>query len=85
MAAATPSVVSNLAPLNAIIVPGTSGLVAECDDVEGFAGAIVSLFRDPGNARKIGDAARRRVEQEYSAARMVDNTLRYYDDILCAR
>lgn len=84
MAAAKPSVVSNIAPLNTIISPGTSGLVAECDDVEGFAGAIVSLFRDPGHARKIGDAARRRVEQEYSAARMVDNTLRYYDEVLRA-
>lgn len=85
MAAAKPAVVSNIAPLNTIIVPGTSGLVAECDDVDGFAGAIVSLFRDPGRARTIGKAARRRVEQEYSATRMVDDTLRYYDDVLCAR
>jgi len=85
MAAARPAVVSNIPPLNSIISPGTSGLVAKCDDAEGFARAIVSLFRDPETARKMGDAARRRVEQEYSAARMVDNTLRYYDDVLCAR
>lgn len=84
MAAAKPAVVSNIPPLNGIIAPGRSGLVAECDDPEGFAGAILSLFRDPKNARKIGDAARRRVAQEYSAARMVDDTLRYYEDVLRA-
>jgi glycosyltransferase involved in cell wall biosynthesis len=82
MAARKPAVVSNIAPLNEIICPGTSGLVAERDDAAGFAEAIVSLFRDPDLLRRIGEEGRRRVATEFSQERMVERTVRYYRDVI---
>jgi glycosyltransferase involved in cell wall biosynthesis len=82
MEAGKPAVVSNISPLNEIIRPGDSGLVAERDDAAGFADAIVSLFRDPDYRRRIAQEGRRRVATEFSQARMVENTLQYYRDVM---
>ena len=70
------------APLNEIISPGTSGLVAGRDDAAGFADAIVSLFRNPDFLRRMGEEGRRRVATEFSQARMVERTVRYYRDVI---
>lgn len=84
MAAGKPAVVSNITPLNEIIVPGVSGLAAERDDPATFANAIMSLFRDPAYLRRMGDEGRRRVAAEFSQDRMVENTLAFYQDVLAA-
>jgi glycosyltransferase involved in cell wall biosynthesis len=82
MAASKATVVSNISPLNEIICPGKSGLVAERDDVTGFADAIISLFRDPNYLTSIAGEGRQRVATEFSEARMVERTLRYYRDVV---
>ena len=82
MAAGKATVVSNISPLNEIICPGKSGLIAERDDVTCFADAIVSLFRNPDYLRSIAEEGKRRVATEFSEARMVQRTLQYYRDIV---
>lgn len=85
MEAGIPVVVSNISPLNEIIRPGTSGLVAEREDPRSFADAIVSLFRDRTYMRQIAEGGRQRVASEFSQGRMVDRTLQYYLDVVNSR
>jgi glycosyltransferase involved in cell wall biosynthesis len=85
MEAGKPSVVTDIPPLNSIIVPGISGLVATPDDPASFAAAIVSLFREPRTLHTMGDEARRRVEAAFSPAAMVDKTVAYYGEVMRTR
>lgn len=82
MAAGKAAVVSDIAPLNGIICPGRSGLVAGPDDPSSFADAIMSLFRDEDYRRRIGEEGRRRAAKDFSQAAMVDRTLEYYREIM---
>jgi glycosyltransferase involved in cell wall biosynthesis len=82
MAAGKPSVVSAISPLTDIIVPGTSGLVARRDDPEGFANAIKTLFRNRAYMEHMGAEAHKRVISEFSQARMIENTLAFYRDVI---
>ena len=84
MAEAKPAVVSNFPPLNEILTPGVTGLVAERDDPADFARAIITLFRDQDTMRRMGDAGRERVRSEFSTERMVDRTLAFYKDIVAS-
>ena len=81
MAAGKPAVVTDIAPLNEIIEPGRSGLVAAIDDPASFATALLSLFTDRNYLARIGEAGRRRVAAEFSRERMIGKTLQFYRDV----
>ncbi len=82
MAAGKPPVVSNISPLNTIITPGVSGLVAESQEPEGFAKAIISLFQDEHYLWRMGSEGVKRVAAEFSTAKMIERTFQYYLDVL---
>lgn len=82
MAAGKPPVVSDIPPLNGIICPGESGMVATLDDPGAFANALVAMFEDDERLRRMGHAARRRVSKEFSTTQMVERTIECYRDVL---
>jgi glycosyltransferase involved in cell wall biosynthesis len=84
MEAGKPSVVTDIAPLNGIITPGRSGVVAKPDDPDSFAEAIASLLRDPACVHVMGEEARRRVATEFSQTAMVEKTLEQYRAVIRA-
>jgi len=49
-----------------------------------LAAGIVELLRDPAKRRRLGDAARRLIEEEYSAARMAKEYLRVYEEAIAS-
>jgi len=57
-----------------------SGLVVEPDGNE-FAGAILRLLRDPNLRIRLGAAARERIMERFTAAKMAANTLRVYEKV----
>lgn len=81
MAVGRPVVASAIAPLDEIVLPGRTGFLADPDDPTSFADAIDALLRDSSLARRLGEAGRRRVEEEFSLTRMVESTLDVYRDI----
>jgi glycosyltransferase involved in cell wall biosynthesis len=85
MHAGIPAIVSNISPLNEIICPGTSGLVADLENPRSFANAIMSLFENREYMRRIAVEGQRRVATEFSQERMVEKTLGYYHDVLDRR
>jgi glycosyltransferase involved in cell wall biosynthesis len=51
-------------------------------DAEALASAIVWLEGDPELVRRMGAAGRRRVEQEFSVERMLDQVTDFYGELL---
>ena len=59
-----------------------TGLTVPPADSGALADAINWLLNDPALRRRLGRAARRRVETEFSASMMVDRTIALYQDVL---
>jgi glycosyltransferase involved in cell wall biosynthesis len=79
MAAGLPIVASDVGSLYEVLHQGETGLRVPEDDIEGFADAISSLIENPEYAARLGAAARRFVETDYSiqtAVRRVEGTYR---------
>jgi glycosyltransferase involved in cell wall biosynthesis len=65
-----------------IVVDGVTGLLVPPRDPAALADAITALVRDPDRARAMGEAGRRRVEEHFTADRMVAETLAIYEGLL---
>jgi glycosyltransferase involved in cell wall biosynthesis len=61
---------------------GITGLVVPPGDPEALAGALNCLLSDNRLRLQLGEAARHRVEQEFSADRMTSRTLEVYSEVL---
>jgi glycosyltransferase involved in cell wall biosynthesis len=57
---------------------GEAGILVEPGDQAGFACAVVALLRDRGRARELGDAARRRVLEQFTWERLVETATEAY-------
>jgi len=78
----TPVVGTNAAGIPEIIKDGESGLlVSPANHVE-LAAAIASLLNDREKRRRLGESGRRRVEEEFSAAKMAARTLEFYSSVV---
>jgi glycosyltransferase involved in cell wall biosynthesis len=74
MATGLPAVVTDVGGNSEIIRDGREGLLVPRGDVEACAQALRRLFREPEQARAMGLAGRRRVEQRYR----LDQTITAY-------
>ncbi len=80
MAYAVPSITFFGCALGEIVEDGQSGLQVEAKNAGELARAIARLLRNPEFARKISEAGRARIVQNFSADQMVENTLRLYEE-----
>jgi len=78
MACGKPYVAMNEGGPNEMIENGKSGLVVPPRDPEAMANAISSLLADSGFAGRIGDAARARILEHFSAEQFAANHLNLY-------
>jgi trehalose synthase len=69
----TPVVAGRAGGIPLQMADGVGGLLV--DDVEACAAAIVTLLRDPGRARQLGESGRRRVREQFLMPRLVLNEL----------
>jgi glycosyltransferase involved in cell wall biosynthesis len=68
-----------------VIEDGVTGLLVENGDDQAAAEKILSLLDDPARARRMGQAARHRVEERFSAERTMGELVRMYDGLLEGR
>jgi glycosyltransferase involved in cell wall biosynthesis len=77
-----PSVAFAACAFPEIIEHGRSGLLAELNNDASLANSIAAILRNPEIALQIGRAARKRIEQKFSAPKMVDSMLTVYESVL---
>lgn len=77
-----PSVAFDTCAFPEIIEHGRSGLLAELNNDSSLANSIAAILRNPEIALQIGRAARKRIEQKFSAPKMVDSMLTVYESLL---
>jgi glycosyltransferase involved in cell wall biosynthesis len=65
-----------------VVCHGTTGLLVPVGDRSALAAALSELLLDPERCEALGRAGRRRFEQEFTAGRMVDETLHLYSALV---
>jgi glycosyltransferase involved in cell wall biosynthesis len=84
MAAGLPSVSTNRGALAEVVDHERTALVCEPDGKQ-FAAAMLRVLDDPKLRQSLGAAGRLEIEQRFSAGRMVENTIRVYEEVLRKR
>jgi glycosyltransferase involved in cell wall biosynthesis len=85
MAAGRPVVATRVGGNPEVVVDGESGLLVPPRDPKAMADALLRLLREPELARRMGEAASRRVETEFTLPRMVHRMESLYDEMLAPR
>jgi glycosyltransferase involved in cell wall biosynthesis len=65
-----------------VVVDGRTGVLVPAESAELLAAGIAELLRDPKKRKQLGAAARRLIEEEYSASRMTQDYLRVYEEAI---
>lgn len=81
MEAGKPIVATDVEGTNELIIPQKTGLLTPAGNPEQMAEAIISILSNPMLAEKMGKAARKLVEREYSMGFMIKKYQKYYQDI----
>lgn len=82
MAYQIPSIAFRRGALTEVLEDGRSGLIVSGPDVPEICAAVKKILLNRGFAQRLGEAARARVAENFSADRMVENTLHIYEDLL---
>jgi glycosyltransferase involved in cell wall biosynthesis len=70
MAAGRPVIATSVGGVPCVVESGVTGLLVEPGDVDGLAGALRTLLRQPEKARQMGIAGRRRAESEFGCRKI---------------
>ena len=65
-----------------LVQDGVSGLLVTPGDVDGFAREVINLLRTPATARRLGEAAKARVQERFSAQRTARLTEDMYEEVV---
>jgi len=82
MATGLPLVATTVGEVPTLVQEDRTGKLVPPEDAEQLAGAIAELLHDPAKRAALGAAARRLIENEYSAQRMTDDYLRVYEEAI---
>lgn len=77
-----PVVASRIYGITDATAENETALLHEPGDAGAIAAALERLMADGELCRKLGDAARRRVEKMFSSQRLLDATLGFYEEVL---
>jgi colanic acid/amylovoran biosynthesis glycosyltransferase len=81
-ACGVPAVATAVGGVPELVQDGVTGLLAPAGDADAVADRLECLLTDPRLATRLGAAARRRVEREFSVVRQVDRLLGVWNGVL---
>lgn len=85
MATGLPIVASEVSGTVQAIVPGQHGLLIPPGETQAIVAAVRQMLSDPDRARAMGEAAKQRVQAEFSAQKQADEHLALYYRTLANR
>ncbi|HEX6582396.1 MAG TPA: glycosyltransferase [Thermoleophilaceae bacterium] len=77
-----PVVASAVGGIQDQVVDGESGILVQADDLDGFAGAVTGLLRDPARAEWMGHNAHERVRGAFLGARHLEQYVDLFEGVL---
>lgn len=80
-----PSLAFARGALGEIIEDGKSGVLVSGPDIPEICGAIVRILRDSEYAAQLGLEGRKRIENRFSAEKMLDGMIEVYEQVAAAR
>jgi glycosyltransferase involved in cell wall biosynthesis len=83
MASSLPIIATPVGDVPAMVRDGQTGVMVPPENAASLASAIVALLRDPTRRERLGTAARKLIEDEFSADRMTADYLRVYQEAVC--
>jgi glycosyltransferase involved in cell wall biosynthesis len=78
MASSRPWIATPVGDVPSVILNDVTGVLVPPENVESLSAALVDLLRDPARQVRLGTAARKLVEDRFSAERMTEDYLRIY-------
>jgi glycosyltransferase involved in cell wall biosynthesis len=78
MQAGVPVVASDIAGNRDLVLPGETGFIVDLGDTADFARQTHKLLEDPELARRMGEAAKQRIANEFSVEKMVNAYVKLY-------
>jgi glycosyltransferase involved in cell wall biosynthesis len=78
MASGLPIIATPVGDVPSVIHDGLTGLMVPPENPESLASQIVDLLRNPARQQQLGAAARKLIEDDFSAARMAADYLSIY-------
>ena len=85
MASSRPLIATAVGEVPTVVLDNQNGILLPPEDPGILATAITSLLRNPAERQRLGTAARKRIEDEFSAARMTADYLRVYQQAIAAK
>lgn len=82
MSCGLPVIATRVGDIERIIEQGVSGLVVEPADATALQQALQAVITEPERAKRMGAAARARVEQRFSSAQMAREYLALYEHVV---
>lgn len=82
MAQGLPAVATAVGGVAEIMTDGETGVIVPPEDPQALARAIAELLSDDERARRLGQAARARIQERFTVAAHVDSVLAVYRDVL---
>lgn len=82
MAAARPIIASRVSAIPEIVADGETGLLVSPGDSARLTDALLTLLRDPARASEMGRRGRQRLAQQFTVARMVEQTRAVYESLM---
>jgi glycosyltransferase involved in cell wall biosynthesis len=80
MASRLPLIATSVGEVPTVVLDGRTGVLLPPENAASLASAIVALLRDPVQRERLGTAARKLIEDEFSANRMTPGYLRVYEE-----
>lgn len=81
MAKGVPFVATDVGGNGELIIDGRTGFLSPCGDSRALADRVEKILKDPDLARRMGEEAKRTVRENFSLARMIQQTQALYDAV----
>lgn len=85
MASRLPLVATTVGEVPSVVLDGRTGVIVPPENVDLLASAILNLLQSAARRKQLGVAARKLIEDEFSADRMTSEYLCVYEEAMAAR
>jgi glycosyltransferase involved in cell wall biosynthesis len=85
MASSLPIIATAVGAVPTVVLNGRTGVLVPAEDVEALASEIVKLLTNPTQRQQLGAAAKKLIEDEFSAGRMTADYLRVYEQAIATK